>query len=191
MHCRARGGDDLRLMEVDEVANHIKGLVDPEADIIWGSAFDPALEGRIRVSVFATGIDMDAKAAPEPARIAPVTAAAASTARIAALRPTEGFAPVQLDLRIDPPQAGARDAATEDELLLVAERRLVLVPPEGAGELPTIDPFTAEPAADATSPPVRGPSLFERIAMAARGAREAEAGGAVPGWTEQRIARRA
>ena len=35
------GGDDMLLMEVDEVASHIKALVDPDADIIWGSAFDP------------------------------------------------------------------------------------------------------------------------------------------------------
>ncbi len=40
------GGDDMLLMEVDEVASHIKDMVDPDADIIWGSAFDPALAGR-------------------------------------------------------------------------------------------------------------------------------------------------
>src|SRR3546814_760069 len=32
------GGEDMRLMEVDEAANHIKDLVDPDATIIWGSA---------------------------------------------------------------------------------------------------------------------------------------------------------
>ncbi len=51
------GGEGMRLMEVDEAANHIKDLVDPEADIIWGSAFDPDLGDRIRVSIIATGID--------------------------------------------------------------------------------------------------------------------------------------
>ena len=51
------GGDGIRLMEIDEAANHIKDLVDPEADIIWGSAFDPELGDRIRVSVIATGIN--------------------------------------------------------------------------------------------------------------------------------------
>ncbi|WP_230481446.1 cell division protein FtsZ [Sphingomonas sp. Leaf21] len=55
------GGDDMRLLEVDEAANHIRELVDPEANIIWGSAFNPELEGRIRVSVVATGIDADVK----------------------------------------------------------------------------------------------------------------------------------
>ncbi len=63
------GGDDMRLLEVDEAANHIRDLVDPDANIIWGSAFNPELEGRIRVSVVATGIDSDVKpgaAAPAP-----------------------------------------------------------------------------------------------------------------------------
>lgn len=50
------GGEGMRLMEVDEAANHIKDLVDPEADIIWGSSFDPDLGDRIRVSIIATGI---------------------------------------------------------------------------------------------------------------------------------------
>jgi len=54
------GGDDMRLMEVDEAANHIRELVDPDANIIWGSAFNENLEGKIRVSVVATGIDTDA-----------------------------------------------------------------------------------------------------------------------------------
>ena len=51
------GGDDMKLLEVDEAANHIRELVDEEANIIWGSAFNPELSGRIRVSVVATGID--------------------------------------------------------------------------------------------------------------------------------------
>lgn len=86
------GGEDMRLMEVDEAANHIRNLVDEDANIIWGSAFNNDLEGRIRVSVVATGIDTDhdgkgesrqfslkqnparsteAKSAPAPAASAP------------------------------------------------------------------------------------------------------------------------
>jgi cell division protein FtsZ len=55
------GGEDMRLMEVDEAANHIRELVDEDANIIWGSAFNEALNGKIRVSVVATGIDSDAR----------------------------------------------------------------------------------------------------------------------------------
>ena len=50
------GGEDMRLMEIDEAANHIRELVDPDADIIWGSSFDPSLGDRVRVSLIATGI---------------------------------------------------------------------------------------------------------------------------------------
>jgi len=53
------GGEDMRLMEVDEAANHIKELVDPDANIIWGSAFNNELDGKLRVSVVATGIDVE------------------------------------------------------------------------------------------------------------------------------------
>ena len=55
-------------MEIDEAANHIRALVDPEADIIWGSAFNPELEGRIRVSVVATGIDRVPRSRPSRSR---------------------------------------------------------------------------------------------------------------------------
>ena len=60
------GGEDMRLMEVDEAANHIRELVDPDANIIWGSAFNENLDGKIRVSVVATGIDTDGSM-PAPA----------------------------------------------------------------------------------------------------------------------------
>lgn len=64
------GGDDMRLMEIDEAASHIKELVDPDANIIWGSAFNDNLDGKIRVSVVATGIEADAVATPpQPARV--------------------------------------------------------------------------------------------------------------------------
>lgn len=51
------GGPDLTLYEVDEAANRVRDEVDPSASIIFGSTFDPSLQGKIRVSVFATGID--------------------------------------------------------------------------------------------------------------------------------------
>jgi len=51
------GGHDMGLFEVDEAANRIKQEIDPDALIIFGSAFDEKLEGTLRVSVVATGID--------------------------------------------------------------------------------------------------------------------------------------
>ena len=63
------GGEDMRLMEVDEAASHIKELVDPDANIIWGSAFNNDLGGKICVSVVATGIEAEVGAQPAPAKV--------------------------------------------------------------------------------------------------------------------------
>ncbi len=54
------GGPDMTLFEVDEAANRVREEVDPDANIIFGSTFNPTLEGKIRVSVVATGIDAPA-----------------------------------------------------------------------------------------------------------------------------------
>ena len=54
------GGMDITLFEVDEAANRIRAEVDEEAYIIVGSAFDESLKGTMRVSVVATGIDVNA-----------------------------------------------------------------------------------------------------------------------------------
>ncbi len=51
------GGNDLTLFELDEAANRIREEVDPNANIIVGSTLDTSLEGKMRVSVVATGID--------------------------------------------------------------------------------------------------------------------------------------
>jgi cell division protein FtsZ len=51
------GGKDLTLYEVDEAATRIREEVDPDANIILGATFDQSLEGLVRVSVVATGIE--------------------------------------------------------------------------------------------------------------------------------------
>ncbi|WP_027524092.1 cell division protein FtsZ [Bradyrhizobium sp. Ec3.3] len=51
------GGKDLMLYEVDEAATRIRDEADPDANIIVGASFDDSLEGIVRVSVVATGID--------------------------------------------------------------------------------------------------------------------------------------
>src|SRR3954467_8802507 len=57
------GGNDLTLYEVDEAASRIRQEVDEEANIILGATFDESLEGVVRVSVVATGIDKPAEMA--------------------------------------------------------------------------------------------------------------------------------
>ena len=53
------GGKDLTLFEVDEAATRIREEADPDANIIVGAAFDESLDGVIRVSVVATGVDQN------------------------------------------------------------------------------------------------------------------------------------
>ena len=70
------GGRDLTLYEVDEAATRIREEVDQDANIIVGATFDESLEGVIRVSVVATGIDQIAGSRPAPApevRLAEIT----------------------------------------------------------------------------------------------------------------------
>ena len=54
------GGEDMTLFEVDQAANRIREEVAEDANIIFGSAIDDSLSGRVRVSVVATGIDTPA-----------------------------------------------------------------------------------------------------------------------------------
>lgn len=60
------GGDDLTLYEVDEAATRIRNEVDPDANIILGAAFDDTLNGEIRVSIVASGVDEQHKKQEKP-----------------------------------------------------------------------------------------------------------------------------
>ncbi len=60
------GGSDITLFEVDEAANRIRDEVESDAHIIFGSCFDETMEGKIRVSVVATGIESEAGVQPRP-----------------------------------------------------------------------------------------------------------------------------
>jgi cell division protein FtsZ len=89
------GGMDMTLFEVDEAANRIRKEVDDDATIIFGSAFDDKLEGVMRVSVVATGIDASTQALGKPST-------ASTPAVVANLRPSTtvpnppaGFVPTQ------------------------------------------------------------------------------------------------
>jgi len=53
------GGHDMTLFEADEACNRIREEVDPEANIIFGTSFDDTMEGTMRVSIVATGIDTE------------------------------------------------------------------------------------------------------------------------------------
>src|SRR5215217_7466701 len=92
------GGRDMTLFEVDEAATRIREEVDPDANIILGATFDEALEGIIRVSVVATGIDHALLAqAPAPElstteqRIAEVAERLRAEARARVVPPAPAF----------------------------------------------------------------------------------------------------
>jgi cell division protein FtsZ len=86
------GGMDMTLLEVDEAANAISSEVDPEANIIFGAAFDPALQGKIRVSVVATGMDGAAISKIEP-KAEPRRAHAVSEIQTPVIEPVMTFEP--------------------------------------------------------------------------------------------------
>ncbi|MEM7506288.1 MAG: cell division protein FtsZ [Pseudomonadota bacterium] len=65
------GGYDLTLFEMDEAANRIKDEVDSDALIKFGSTIDPDMEGKMRVSVVATGIEADASIQHPPSELTP------------------------------------------------------------------------------------------------------------------------
>ncbi|MEZ5655676.1 MAG: cell division protein FtsZ [Sphingobium sp.] len=113
------GGEDMRLMEVDEAANHIRELVDPDANIIWGSAFNPDLDGKIRVSVVATGIESDGleKPASQPFSLASVTSAP-KAAEVPAAEPEAPEAAFAADRPFDGPASGEGESDAADELTL-------------------------------------------------------------------------
>ena len=64
------GGDDMTLYEVEQAATRIREEVADDANIIFGSAMDESLNGRVRVSVVATGIDTPVPQAERPRLVA-------------------------------------------------------------------------------------------------------------------------
>lgn len=157
------GGEDMRLMEVDEAASHIKELVDPDANIIWGSAFNNDLGGKIRVSVVATGIEAEAGAQPAPGKVFAFPARTGATAQ-AAPNPSPAAvedAPAEIEAELPEAEEG-------EELLLGADD--VLTSPVGAPPIapPTDEEEAEKPAANA------GGTLFERMSNIARGAPKAQ-----------------
>ncbi|MEH6789071.1 cell division protein FtsZ [Parasphingorhabdus sp.] len=130
------GGEDMRLMEVDEAANHIRELVDPDANIIWGSAFNPNLDGRIRVSVVATGIDSEGSTSS--------TAPPASFAMGSASRHKEEAAPVSSFASSIASDESEADTAQEPEVEAESESEPVA---QAEPEAPAAPVASATPVA--------------------------------------------
>ncbi len=142
------GGRDLTLYEVDEAATRIREEVDQDANIIVGATFDESLDGIIRVSVVATGIDQAAAQRPAAAaeariaelaqklradnqriaerieREAPAPAAVQPPQPARAAMPNAAMAPASVNASIESAAKAAIAAAVED----VSIRPLTLKP---------------------------------------------------------------
>ncbi len=150
------GGLDMTLLEVDEAANAISSEVDPEGNIIFGAAFDPSLEGKIRVSVVATGMDGGAFTVAEtvtrtntaspfqrPITISPQVASAPVAEPVAAQLQTpmnapvaEAPAPLHTPLFAEPFSRAAAEAAPT------------------SGPLRIVDPLVSDDYGDFDAPPI-------------------------------------
>jgi cell division protein FtsZ len=131
------GGKDLTLFEVDEAATRIREEVDPDANIIVGATFDETLDGIIRVSVVATGI--------EQAAIARNAAAAPAAAPAGNGSPESRLADLTARLRADNQRMAER----------AHKEGVPMAPP------------AAQAAAPAAPPPLRQAGSVERAALAA------------------------
>jgi cell division protein FtsZ len=139
------GGLDMTLLEVDEAANAISSEVDPDANIIFGAAFDPSLEGRIRVSVVATGMESGIAVQHEAPRsslgrpaasplivpAAPTPRAAARTTATATGEPTLWPEPARPEAARAEPQRSeaARDTGPEDRASAKADPIIRIIDP--------------------------------------------------------------
>ena len=197
------GGDDLKLMEVDEAASYIRDMVDGDANIMVGSAFNADLDGVMRVSVVATGIDAAAKPMPvtvpqkkaggsaflsqpnifstpaplaaEPAEPVAPAAAEADPAPALTLTPPEAVDAAEPALAADAaPEPVAADDAEDDAIDLASAERAEAAPPASFSFTPKV------PVAAAPVPPPepvveeRPLTLFERMMGVSRTRRAPE-----------------
>ena len=187
------GGEDMKLMEVDEAASHIKELVDPDANIIWGSAFNNALDGKIRVSVVATGIEAEHASMPSsqqggaakvfsfPPRGTGTAPATPAFTPPASLDSEEGLANDEDDTL----ELTSEDEADE----LVLDNDDILTQPVASAPVPPPadeDEVTAE---ESERPRIAtgGGTLFERMSNISRGAAQAQSqdGEAMPSFRRE------
>ncbi|MCW4116687.1 cell division protein FtsZ [Aurantimonas sp. MSK8Z-1] len=131
------GGRDLTLFEVDEAATRIREEVDSDANIILGATFDESLEGVIRVSVVATGIDkvmtevverpVEIRTVAAPRQTAPSAPVAAAPAPVAvpAVAAAAQSAPLSQDFQTYEETAAADETpAVEDDFTVALEAEI-------------------------------------------------------------------
>jgi cell division protein FtsZ len=179
------GGRDLTLFEVDEAATRIREEVDPEANIILGATFDESLEGIIRVSVVATGIDraqndLDLRAAEMRAAQKPIIRSSAAVASApAAVQPAPVMqAPLSPAPRaVDPIAETIRQAEADMERELAIPQHAMAPAPQPVMQQPVQhqpvmqppaeEPFRPQSRIFASAPPESQPQVQMRPAAPA------------------------
>ncbi len=165
------GGLDMTLFEVDEAANRIREEVDPEANIIFGSTFDERLDGKMRISVVATGIDAEVVAQPRPA------ISLVSSRDAVREGTTDGYTqPMLTQNSATAAKPGSRPELDSEPVPQAAEaaenaaiRNGAFISPKpadagGARPVPLTQPAVPAAAREAaTKPKGRVPSLIERV----------------------------
>jgi len=146
------GGHDLTLFELDEAANRIREEVDAEANIIVGSTLDAAMEGAMRVSVVATGIDASEMVhdIPVPRRSMAQPLQPASVQEESAVDIAAAPAPIAAENRAEPSlfnDIDAERAAAEEQMEDIFEPETVR---------------RAEPVFEDTSDDVPAPAYIPR-----------------------------
>ena len=171
----------MTLFEVDEAANRIREEVDSEANIVFGSTFDDAMEGLLRVSVVATGIEAESVASPRPLPSGLSTLTPKPT-RIEAPAAEETAPAVRPAAQVETPPAvetaaeaevESVDESSEPEALLLEE--VAEAPKAPLAEAAVAEPeVVAEPEAAAVAEPApkRKVTAKARVTMAKPAAEE-------------------
>lgn len=143
------GGNDLTLFEVDEAATRIREEVDADANIILGATFDETLDGIIRVSVVATGIDREEgqMAGTFPAAAAP---SLMSEAFVAPRKPEIQTKPSLAAAAPKLQDAAAKAVANLEKELAIPEPQPVAVASDPDVEIKKVQPAST-PVAETTS----------------------------------------
>ncbi len=137
------GGYDMTLFEADEACNRVRDEVDPEANIIFGATFDETMNGKMRVSIVATGIDKEAEAKKRSGE----TAAAGIERAI----PNTDVSPAQKTAASQPPVFVSAKTVQEIKAPTPAER---IIAKQSGTPLPetSVDMFEQGEFADMSAP---------------------------------------
>ena len=136
------GGLDMTLFEVDEAANRIRKEVDPDATIIFGSAFDDKLEGVMRVSVVATGISGAAQINSRPSMMPQKTEAVAPRPSTILPNPLSSFLSPAREADAQPATATMGEtmpAIPADDQQMVTSSDLATAPTMASNTADTLD----------------------------------------------------